>query len=541
MKKNSLTTALLAGLAGAAGLATTAHAVNLNPDGLGQALIYPYYGVNSGNQTIITVVNTANDVKAVKVRFLESRNSREVIDFNLYLSPFDVWTGSVFALDANGAGNLVTLDNSCTVPLIKGNTALPSVGGNRYVPFRNVQYTGAFADGGGGSLARTREGHIEIIEMGTLLGDGSTVSTNGRLAEEATHSAGNPISCARLNAAWGTGGAWASAGAGSAANNTNAPTGGLFGSGAVVDVANGTMLAYNSEAIDGFFSTGSPASDLHFPPGSVLPTLNNARTGSPVPPVQSFVFRGGATSTVVSSLWADRITPANALAGVDAVSAVFTQDAIYNEYTTDPNLGAVTEWVITFPTKRFYVDHTAFGGPSSLPVGPFTGTRFALAPFAGLGFTAISGGALVASFACEDVTLAIFDREEQTTTQPIDFSPQPTSGVNQLCEETNTLTFKQSGAESAILGTPSSRYLNVDAPFADGWMRMGFTTNSDTGNDPGFLVSRAAASSDGDTYAGLPVTGFEAVNVINRAATPGNLANYSGFFKHRGSRVITGS
>ena len=99
MKKNSLTTALLAGLAGAAGLATTAHAVNLNPDGLGQALIYPYYGVNSGNQTIISVVNTANDVKAVKVRFLESRNSREVIDFNLYLSPFDVWTGSVFALD----------------------------------------------------------------------------------------------------------------------------------------------------------------------------------------------------------------------------------------------------------------------------------------------------------------------------------------------------------------------------------------------------------------------------------------------------------
>jgi hypothetical protein len=537
MKKNSLTTALLAGLAGAAGLATTAHAVNLNPDGLGQALIYPYYGVNSGNQTIVTVVNTANDVKAVKVRFLESRNSREVIDFNLYLSPFDVWTGSVFSLDANGAANLVTLDNSCTVPAIKGNTGLPSVGGNRYVPFRNVQYTGQFADGGGTNLARTREGHIEIIEMGVLLGDGAVTSSNGRLAEEATHnSSGVPASCARLVAAWSQGGAWTGGGA---ANNTNSPTGGLFGSGSVVDVANGTMLAYNADAIDGFYFTGNSADDIHNPPGSVLPTLADARTGSRLPPVSSFVFRGGATSTVVQSLWNDR--GVNALAGVDAVSAVFLHDAIYNEYTTDATLGAASEWVVTFPTKRFYVDDSAFGGPSVLPdIG--TSAHFALAPFAGLGFTVRgSGGTLLASAACEDVSLSIYDREEQTTTQPIDFSPQPTQGVNQLCEETNVITFRQSGAESAILGTPASRYLNIETPFADGWMRMAFTTNSDTGNDPGFLAVRAAASADGDQYRGLPVTGFAAVNVINRAATPGNLANYSGLYKHRGSRNITGS
>jgi hypothetical protein len=517
MKKNSLTTALLAGLAGVAGLATTAHAVNLNPDGLGQALIYPYYGVNSGNQTIITVVNTANDVKAVKVRFLESRNSREVIDFNLYLSPFDVWTGSVFALDANGAANLVTLDNSCTVPAIKGNTALPSVGGNRYVPFRNIQYSGTLNDGGGQTLARTREGHAEIIEMGVLLSGTAAV----QLGDEATHGAGGvPANCARLIAAWTPGtGAWTGTGA---AAGTNAPTGGLFGSGAAVDVANGTMLAYNADAIDGFFFTGNPADDLHFAPGSILPTLNNARTGGLAPPVQSFVFRGGPTSSVVASSWA---RPASA--GVDAVSAVLIQDAIYNEYTTDATLGAVTEWVVTFPTKRFYVDPTALVIPASAVE--------AAAPFAGEVFTFRVGGALLGSFACEDVSLNIFDREEQTTTTPIDFSPQPTQGANQICEETNTVTFDQTGAESAILGTPSSRYLNIDTPFADGWLRMGFPVNSTTGNTPGIV------SSDGDTYLGLPVTGFAAINVINRNATPGNLANYSGFFKHRGSRAITAS
>ena len=52
---------------------------------------------------------------------------------------------------------------------------------------------------------------------------------------------------------------------------------------------------------------------------------------------------------------------------------------------------------------------------------------------------------------------------------------------------------------------------------------------------------RGAASADGDQYEGLPVTGFEAVNVINANAAPGQLANYSGFFKHRGSRSVTTS
>ena len=83
MNRKNLTAAVLAGLAGVAGLAGTAQAVNLNPDGLGQVLIYPYYTANSGNATILSVVNTTDSAKAVKVRFLEGFNSREVLDFNL--------------------------------------------------------------------------------------------------------------------------------------------------------------------------------------------------------------------------------------------------------------------------------------------------------------------------------------------------------------------------------------------------------------------------------------------------------------------------
>ena len=116
MNRKNLTAAVLAGLAGIAGIASTAQAVNINPEGLGQVLIYPYYTTNAGNITLLSVVNTTEDAKAVKVRFLEGQNSQEVLDFNLYLSKYDVWIASVE--DVGGTPNLHVPDDSCTVPYL---------------------------------------------------------------------------------------------------------------------------------------------------------------------------------------------------------------------------------------------------------------------------------------------------------------------------------------------------------------------------------------------------------------------------------------
>ena len=73
-KRKALTCAVLAGLGG---IATTAEAVNRNPDGTGMVLIYPYYTVNSigGNayNTYISVTNTSTVAKVTKVRFREGR------------------------------------------------------------------------------------------------------------------------------------------------------------------------------------------------------------------------------------------------------------------------------------------------------------------------------------------------------------------------------------------------------------------------------------------------------------------------------------
>src|SRR3954471_24523493 len=102
-------------IAGGSALLMTgaAGAVNLSPDGRGQVLLYPYYTTRTdtaGNAygTLVSVINAAASAKAVRVRFLEGKNSREVLDFNLFLSPFDVWTGAVLPDPTTGGARLGT-------------------------------------------------------------------------------------------------------------------------------------------------------------------------------------------------------------------------------------------------------------------------------------------------------------------------------------------------------------------------------------------------------------------------------------------------
>ena len=102
-KRKTFYTAVLAAM-GALGVTGSANAVQLSQDGTGAVLIYPYYTVRTAGfgpyNTYLNVVNTTSIAKVVKVRFLEGKNSREVLDFNLWLSPNDVWAGAVSATAA---------------------------------------------------------------------------------------------------------------------------------------------------------------------------------------------------------------------------------------------------------------------------------------------------------------------------------------------------------------------------------------------------------------------------------------------------------
>ncbi len=520
MKRNSLATATLAGLMGAAGLAMTAQAVNLNPDGLGQVLIYPYYTVNANNNTAISVVNTTSRVKAVKVRFLEGANSKEVLDFNLYMSPFDVWTAAIFATDGaagTGAGIFRTQDTSCLVPDIR----------NVNQPFLPFAYTGTFQDFPNGSanaaflgsLTRTREGHIELIEMGEVRpGTGLT-----NLAEEATHVNGVPANCAALVTSWTSGsGGWSATPAA-----IDGPTGGLFGNGFIINSGNGTMHSYAAEAIAGFYTVGDGL--LHSSPGSVLPDLRQARTGgtAAAPIADAFVFVGGGAQIQQETFLSGVTRPPN------AVSLVFMHDAIFNEYNTETNLGATSEWVITFPTKRYYVDVAT----DALVTPPFT-EAFR------------DDGA-----SCEIFGLNYYDREERTPgiiigPPPVSPPPpDPTILLPALCWEANVFTFNQAAvANSTSLATRASGIFGSrfasnlftlttggsTATFQNGWARMGFDNDNDGTAGPDHVLTAPS----GRRYVGLPAIGFWSTNFVNSNAQPGQLANFSGSVRHRGSRLV---
>ena len=303
---------LYAAVAGISALGATgaAQAVSVNGDGLGQALVYPYYTVRdqvagAPFNSLLSVVNSTASAKAVKVRILEGKNSREVIDFNLYLSAKDVWTAAIIPT-GTGAG-IFTADKSCTTPTVSSSASTPT-------EFVNYAYTGSNADGADTSLDRTREGYIEIIEMGNV---------TGATATAITHVSGVPP-CTPL---------------GGASADTVPGNGGLFGGVTLINVLSGEDVTADAVALDGFSQTA-----LWNSPGSILPNLAN------VNPKTSVVTNGNTTYITDWTLSGN---------SADPVSAVLMHNNVYNEFVLDAATKSGTDWVLTMPTKNFYYTGTA--------------------------------------------------------------------------------------------------------------------------------------------------------------------------------------
>jgi hypothetical protein len=595
MNRKNVTAAVLAGLAGIAGIAGTAQAVNLNPDGVGQVLIYPYYTSNAGNQTLLSVVNTTNQAKAVKVRFLEGHNSREVLDFNLYLSKFDVWVAAIAQPEVStgdGKTFLYINDTSCTVPYLYG------MGGvQEFLPFA---YTGLNTDGGPTDNARTSEGHIEMVEMGVLTNDSyrppKTLSLTdpGRLgsAEAATHvllddGTSEPADCEQLVRNWTDyslatnfrddplDGMWFDEAVLNgncdpldpklqddadckSHTDTTRNSGGLFGSGTIVNVGNGTMYSYNPKAVQGFDKSSY---GMHYIPGTIHPSLNDGNQNS------ATIFFGTPKNEAVT-LHYDL--------SVDAVSAVFMHNNIMNEFVIEDDIKAASEWIFTFPTKSFYVDPDIVGAttswhPDPADLGcnnwsagdPFpgrdgpdpdddtTGTYFGpddpgaqanwlTCTYIKTVFTS-DRPPFTTSFdgeACEIAFYKNWDREESPSIDlfpedgPI-VSPAPPGTAPpglipfELCYEVNILRF----SDEAIFGTVSDLLLTVDQTPDAGWANVELSWVIDLKDTLGKIEHHQ----DRNGLVGLPVIGFAAEEFENDFLDDGVKAHYGGLFDHKAS------
>lgn len=551
LKQKSLYAAVAAGLA-AVGAVGTAEAVHINPDGLGQVLIFPYYTVRGGQNTLITLINTQNNTKAVKVRFLEGRNSREVLDFNLFLSPSDVWTGAIIQT-TNGA-RVVTNDNSCVTPsdLFLDNRP-DTASGLQLSDFKNFNYgvvNGSLIDSASfNTLDRTREGYFEVIEMGVIdddAVDGNAIAA-GTTAATVTgfikhNSAGVPANCAALNAFDSftgntnpiqfpnTGATIVPVG-----NLMQAPRGGITGRASILNASSGANFTFSPTAFDAWTTAVSYSES-----GNLNPAISGAF------PTTSNVFTAAG---VVTTNWG-----ATLVSGRNAMSATMMRNTVINEFLLDAGTASRTDWVVTFPTKRFHI-----GNGSSFAAGnaPFTPN-----------FPNSATGA------CDGYGFSVFNREEGPTSTPITLLPNPSplppgappSAGSTLCWEANVVPFGATsllsavntnalipGLQSVVNGsttTPGSNTTNLPGLRAtqgpNGYLLMNFnvaasaTTNAQAlvapvGGTTRTPLGGALGAAFDATYNGLPVVGFMVHNYQNAGVS----SLYGGLVDHKFTRSIT--
>lgn len=648
--------------------AYNAQAVNLATDGIGEVAIAPFYTVRDGWSTLINLTNTQNVPVAVKVRFHEAHNSRDVLDFTVLMSAFDVFTGIV---TADAAGNPVFRstdapnqagNRTCTIP-----TALniPNASGDLpSVSLSSAGYRASATDNDMGvqTSDRLKEGYIEFIVMGyagTFDGTESNTTVDrfdgGGLTESLDAYDGNTLNGIQVLNVAAAIEDHVCDGNLDTAFSRQAVTAGPDTDPAILWTArqfgepiNSLKFNFRLINIDRGVEAGNSATtwaNFHNPAGgadaAIFPQANMAcdiwrgierhnadvtgwgaqRTaavnwepglGAGAGFVSS--FGGGSVSCgnliaeqqrqafleptlndafpVVANAWDDQLnapvnaTPlyqsmapgANVLRGADAISATIQRQFIVNEWADNTAAGVTTDWVVTQPTKQYYVDGVDFdlgittnesiqtalaperlealvdwradSAPTSTndtptlalfdpAAGPYNvggtpafeaGQELPLPPY-----ESAWAGTPVAE-ACHTITFIPYDRAEQTATAPpagVIVSPQlPEATVfDELCHEMTVVTFNGKSAFTSAAAQAAVNRVNVDTTGIpgnplNGWMLMDLSTgNPNTSLNATPATATGLPTSAGNLM-GLPVIGFNLkVRSLGNASASSNYAS----------------
>ena len=357
-------------------------------------------------------------------------------------------------------------------------------------------------------------------------------------AASITHNAdGMPKDCTLVNEAWskvaGVQGTWlgetaANAGRGVSEMEDAWLGGGLYGYSTVINVPQGAAFGYDSVAIDELVETDDGHA-LHYAPGSIKPNFadTNNDTASLI-----YTDAGASFSMEYDGAYAAGV------AQLQAVNSTIMATEVMNDYVTDADIAATTDWVLTFPTKRYHID-------ASVPVEPFSSVWTGLA-------------------ACEATSISVTDREESTPppltpgdTPPI-FSPPPpvvpdevVSDNLSLCYETTIVQFADgvSAAGTNTLAVGVNGFLQEE----DGWATISFDpadlfeggAELDACGDDGVTethdpCTREIVDAANDSLLGLPVVGFAVQKYTNGdAGGAGVLANYAMSTEHKSKVTLS--
>jgi hypothetical protein len=518
------------GVANSLGNATQ---MKVNNSGIGHNLIVPYYSAQGANATLLTLTNTTTVGKAVKIRFRGAENSDDVKDFQVFLSPADVWTAMV-SQSATGAGQIVTNDRSCTKPAMTAGTQYP---------FGTERLSSAT------NFAGTREGYIEIFNM-------ADVTAGSALATTITHVAGvPPCSAANFVALDTDASAVALAGLG-----LGVPTTGLTAGWTIINTATGAAYGGNAMAIQALTAAGVPANgNIVYWPQSVALISGETRGYTADPLLAGNLLAVPLVNPVIKALMQDlpdMSTPymtiaaaaANGLVvnagtpiAVNAVGSYLLGEmwaaqqqayeltkslavmSVTNEFFSDSasvTIGAATDWVFSMPTRRYTVamNYGATGGAARVYTDytedALVAVGVSAAPRNVNYFSAANTTVQGTTICVDGITPQGYNREEGTNGS-VSFSPSVTPvfcgevgvwGVNQ------TITATSSSAVLLAQGAMTAKGISfAPTAYSEGWMRV---------------------ATPGLANIGLPVVGGSFTKAASNAST-----NYGWNTDHRYTRV----
>ena len=387
----------------------------------------------------------------------------DALDFNVVLSPYDVWTGYVENNTAPGVEDQIrfyTNDNTCTVPIATPNPE----GGPGYFTVPAV-----FAD-------FAEEGYIEIIGMGSADADQP-------ISKDAVHnSEGQPINCELLQAnfrAFGT------------RDVKNAP---VVGNGAITDSGNiSSTQTYAQGRLSNYGTPGNFMKVSYF----IKDSTSGIEMGDNAVLVSDFMDGASMTNQLPALAVGEDLQGYDfpdldggaPLSAGDAGAAttgrfqllrnILSSTGIINDWSKN-DAGAFTvdtDWVITAPGQ-----YTMLKTP-----------RYLLAlelgyDAAGAGVNLLCPKADITSLdpRCDfrdlplTITPLVFDREEQSEVIPPDeivISPTPSNPRNpdDLVYEVNVIEW----GNTPVLDAAASLKLNVDLAGAQyGWAKIALQSSN---------------------------------------------------------------
>ncbi len=529
MKKKVLALAVTGVLAGAAGSANAT--LSIIPEGQGHILMVPYFSVQAGNSTLLNIVNTDTvRGKAVKVRFRSALDSDDIYDFQVFLSPGDMWTAEV-SKAASGKAKLATSDTSCTLPAnVNGEFVVARLGGD--------------AD----SKARqTREGYVEILNMADIVDDGTNVSSTtaqklDSLFYQVKHQNGvPPCNFTTLSNIEDM----VDSGADDAVtyNDLTAPTATLFGNVTLINVPSAAAYTYGAVAIRALDPTRIVYSQQSNAPVTACETIggfpNICATADGV--LRSDADAGGALYATAEYDFPDLSTPLEvsvtaATTQADLLSRALLANGLSNEYITEDGISAETDWVVSLMTRRYHVAGrgrqqdgvstatSGFYNPTDKvgPTGPFLNVDNAAS--SNVTITKLTEYASDGRSAKVKIgAYSYWGREEQkpgTSGAGVVISPneleEPT--VVRLPAEVSVIGINQGAVTaSKVLGSEAAlNFTNLDlnSGFVNGWA----TLNLDNG---------------ANNWLGLPAVGMAFVKAVHPSVAAGVSGVFGGNWTHR--------